>query len=147
MTSLDIPRPEHPDPVTELAHRVIRAYNGDDFAPFMVPGCADRGRIERHCFYYSLLVEETITVLLDNGGRGGMCELIPEEIGAVWLTETLLHALGVTLAELSEGSAVLGTGPVPRPMFDRNADLRDLIRRPITLPAEIVLLTDVRATR
>ncbi|HET6232186.1 MAG TPA: hypothetical protein VFE05_19080 [Longimicrobiaceae bacterium] len=116
----DTPGPA-PDPATRLAVRLIRAYSGEDRDPSEVRGQDADDTVERHCFSYSVLIRPTLTLLLDNGGCCGPCELVPEQIGAVWLTYTLLRALGITFEALIDGTADADGGDLPPAFFDRRA--------------------------
>jgi hypothetical protein len=101
------------DPATELAHKLIRRDAMDAFDPFMVHGHPDRNetstRIVRACFYYAMVVTPVATVLYDNDGKGGMCEMVDEEIRAIWRTKDLLDTLSTTFACLQDGTAIIPT--------------------------------------
>ena len=104
------------DAMTQLAHKLIRAANSDDFDPFMLgsaPG--ETGPVVRACFYYAVVMTPRTTVMFDNHGRGGMCDLIPEEMVAAWNTPDLLASQGVGLEALRNGTAVINDQAVPRP--------------------------------
>lgn len=114
----------------QLGHLLIRAYNGDTFDPFFIP-ChphwTQEGHIVRACFYYAIIVTDKLTFLFDNDGRGGMCDLVPEELGAIWRTRDLLETFGVTLEALRDGSAVLQSEtPILPPALNRR-DLTPLV--------------------
>jgi hypothetical protein len=83
-------------------------------------------RIVRACFYYAVVVNPKVTLLFDNYGRGGMCDLVPDEIQAIWRTPELLAALGVDFESVRDGSAVLGEAPVPP--LALNSDALDVLR-------------------
>ena len=104
------------DPMTELSHRLIRAAVSDDFDPFML-GTAptDSGPVVRACFYYAVVMTPRTTVLFDNYGRGGMCDMVPDEMVAAWNTPELLASQAVTLESLRDGTAQLAATRVPLP--------------------------------
>lgn len=104
------------DPLTALSHKLIRAACGDDFDPFMIGSAPDEGGpVVRACFYYGVVVTPRTTVVFDNGGRGGMCDFVPEEMVAAWDTPSLLASQGMRLDALHEGAAPDPAIPVPSP--------------------------------
>lgn len=104
------------DAMTALSHKIIRASCGDDFDPFMLGNAPEEGAvIVRACFYYAVVMTEKTTVMFDNYGRGGMCDLVPDEMVACWDTPALLESQGVDFQALRAGTARLGDAPVPRP--------------------------------
>jgi hypothetical protein len=110
------------DPMTDVGHLLIRAYNGDQFDPFMVIGHPSRTEqpdvIIRSCFYYSILMTPKITMLYDNCGRGGMCDMTVDEISVIWKTPALLESLGITFEALQSGKAVITATEAPKPDID-----------------------------
>jgi hypothetical protein len=115
------PRPgTGPDAASRLTARLIRAYGGGDYDPSAIRGSASGDAVERHCHAYSVVMRPTLTLLLDNGGEGP-CEMVPEQIGAVWLTDTLLRALDTTFEALLDGAAGVEGGDLPPAIFNRRA--------------------------
>jgi len=107
-----------PDAMTDVCHLLIRSYCKDTFDPFMVPGHPFGDEIEaigRNCFYYSVFMARGLTMLLDNMGRGGMCNIEEDPVSAIWHTPTLLKELGVTFEELRDGTAKLMVDKAPPP--------------------------------
>lgn len=120
---METTEPTPVDPMTALSHKIIRASCGDDFDPFMLGNAQEEGpAIVRACFYYAVVMTEKTTVMFDNYGRGGMCDLVPEEMVACWDTPALLESQGVSFQALREGRAELSDAPLPRP----NEILNDL---------------------
>lgn len=110
------------DPMTDVGHLLIRAYNGDHFDPFFVQGHPSMGeqtdRIVRACFYYAIVMTPKITMIYDNCGRGGMCDMTPDEISVIWKTPALLEQLGTTFEALQAGTAVITATEAPKPDID-----------------------------
>lgn len=110
------------DPMTDVGHLLIRAYNGDQFDPFFVVGHPSRTKepnvIIRSCFYYSILMTPKITMIYDNSGRGGMCDMTVDEISVIWKTPALLESLGTTFEALQDGTAVITAKEAPKPDID-----------------------------
>ncbi|MBD2745877.1 hypothetical protein IC232_04110 [Microvirga sp. BT688] len=117
------------DPMTDVGHLLIRAYNGDQFDPFFVSGHPSRTLepdvIIRSCFYYSILMTPKITMIYDNCGRGGMCDMTPDEISVIWKTPALLDQLGTTFEALQAGTAVITATEAPKPDIDLWARLAE----------------------
>ena len=102
------------DAFTGLSHKLIRAACRDEFDPFMLQGEEDGVKI-RACFYYAILMTPRTTLLLDNHGRGGMCDMLPEEVVAVWDTPKLLSSQGVDWETMSKPEELLSLNSVPAP--------------------------------
>ena len=111
------------DPMTALSHKIIRTSCGDDFDPFMLGNGSDpEPVIVRSCFYYAVVMTEKTTVMFDNFGRGGMCDMVPEEMVACWDTPALLESQGVSFSDLQTGTAQLREATLPKP-FEIHNDL------------------------
>ncbi len=110
------------DALDRLSHLLIRAYNGDGLDPFFVRGHPAMPQTERRlvraCFYYAVVMTPRATWLFDNDGRGGMCEMAPHEIAAVWRTPELLAAAGTSFEALRDGGGRLAIGAAPPPDVD-----------------------------
>ena len=111
--------------LARLGHRLIRAYNGDTLDPFMLPSVSP-GEIMCSCFYYSVAIHPTITLLYDNFGRGGMCDHVWEEVQAAWPTRDILDRIGMTYEDLQ--ACVDDVREVPA-MPEPNAELLELLGR------------------
>ena len=110
------PRPPS-DSLTLLSHKLIRTACRDDFDPFMVGTPPEQeGPAVRACFYYAVAVTPMHTVLFDNQGRGGMCDLVPEEMVAVWNTPALLASQGMSMEALHVPLPALPDAPIPSPL-------------------------------
>lgn len=124
------------DTATELAHRLIRTYAHDSLDPFMIPGhphvAEGRDRIVWACFYYTLIMTPKITLLLDNGGRGGMCNISLDEWPFAWKTGPLLDQMGTNYDQLANGTATLSDAEPPAP----DTDLWARTLEPLTAPSE-----------
>ena len=114
-----------PDPLTALCHRLIRKVCHDDMDPFMVGNQGDvptTQTLVRACFYYAVAMTPRTTVLFDNQGRGGMCDMVGEEIVAAWDTPALLASQGLSFESAMTGRDVLKgsleTVPEPWEVFD-----------------------------
>lgn len=120
------------DAVTELAHRLIRDRTHDNSDPFMIHGhpnlSHEPDRLVRACFYYAVVIGPRLTVLHDNDGRGGMCDMTLNEISAVWRTPDLLSSLGTDFEALRRGGARLEEGTLPAPILT----WQDLAEKPDT---------------
>ncbi len=127
------------DPMDRLGHLLIRAHNGDTLDPFFIEGHPNiaykEGRLVRSCFYYSVVMNERLAVLYDNDGAGGMCDLEPYEIVAVWRTPRLMESLGVTFEDLRAGKADIGPGPAPEPCWRHAASDPKWAGEPEAAPA------------
>ena len=110
------------DPMTDVGHLLIRAYNGDKFDPFFVQGHPSMGeqseRIVRACFYYAIVMTPGVTMIYDNCGRGGMCDMASDETAVIWRTPALLEKLGTTYEALQAGTAVITATEAPKPDID-----------------------------
>ncbi len=105
------------DGLTLLSHKLIRTACQDDFDPFMIGTPPDQdGPIVRACFYFAVVVTPKHTVVFDNQGRGGMCDLSPEEMVAVWDTAPLLASQGMSMETLHVPLPELPDVPVPSPL-------------------------------
>ncbi len=106
----------HPDALAAYANALIRAHNGDDLDPFIVQGHPRWGAgpkaIVASCFYYAIVSTPKVTILFDNDGRGGMCDLSVEEVQAAWATRDLLDAIGTSFDDLHDGRILAGSIPV-----------------------------------
>jgi len=113
------------DPVTDLAHRLIEREANDASRPFMVSGHPflkqRHDRLVRSCFYYTVMITPRVTALYDNWDKGGMCDLTPHELRAIWKTPRLLLELGVTFEDLQAGTALPGDSSVSPPDWDLDA--------------------------
>lgn len=107
------------DPLSRLSHALIRRGAKDDLDPYFLSAeLAQSGQpvSVRACFYYAIAMTPKNVVLFDNWGEGGMCKLAPHEMRAVWSTEEVLAAVGLTEEELRTGSAPLpATFDLPAP--------------------------------
>jgi hypothetical protein len=117
------------DPMSDVGHLLIRAYNGDQFDPFFVQGHPSMGeqsdRIVRACFYYAIVMTPKITMLYDNCGRGGMCDMTIDEVSVIRKTPALLEKLGTTFEALQAGTAVITATEAPKPDIDLWARLAE----------------------
>lgn len=113
-----------PDALGQLTHVLIRSQINDDLDPFLVHGHPNWNRSGDHvraCFYYAAVIGEEFTVLLDNQGRGGMCEMVLGEIAAVWDTRTLFAALNLDQAAVERDEVAVPmalVAQVPPPLLD-----------------------------
>lgn len=92
-----------PDWLTNISHALIARVCRDGSGPFFLPG-EEAGAHIRACFYYAVIMTPTNTVLLDNHGRGGMCQFEAGEVRACWETAALLRHAGISWNQLSSPS-------------------------------------------
>lgn len=79
------------------------------------------GHLVRACFYYAVVIGPRVAILYDNFGRGGMCDMHPDEIVAIWHTRDLLSALGTSFECLLAGNTTLSSAPIPEPTLNQAA--------------------------
>lgn len=125
MIAVDTSPPDYGlDPFSRLSHALIRRGAKDDLDPFFLPGVLNESGQPvaiRACFYYAIAMTPKNVVLFDNWGEGGMCKLAPNEMRAVWSTEEVLAAVGLTEEELRSGSSPLPETfelPAPHEILD-----------------------------
>lgn len=110
-----------PDLMSKLGHRLIREVCGDAFDPFFVIGHPFKPQTEkqlvRACFYYALIIGPKVTVLFSNFDRGGMCDLVPEEIVGIWRTTDISAAYGVSFDDLRLERGELRDAPMPENLW------------------------------
>lgn len=114
------------DQAGQLTHALIRHQCQDGLDPYLVHGHpswvgadASPSTCIRACFYYTAIVDDDFTLLLDNQGQGGMCNLELWEVAAVWDTQELLDALGWTQADLTTPSdQVVDPARLPPPRLN-----------------------------
>jgi hypothetical protein len=119
---------EATDPMDRLGHVLIRSVTRDDLDPYFVHGHPQWNRPQdmvRACFYYAVALGDVFTVVLDNDGRGGMCEMVLHEIVAVWKTTDLLASLGLSLEDLRAGTAVVTENLLVPPPLLTDESLRE----------------------